>query len=143
MKLNLVFDIEPLTMNMAYPTGRNGVRHLSAKGKVYHRYISIITRLSLSKTNFKFNSKIHYSSMGIEFYSPCFKTKKNEISKIKPDTSNCIKLLEDAIFETIGVDDYLNIDFDYIRFRYAEKPRIIVEITIHNQEELFKIRQTE
>lgn len=134
MVLTITCDIEPMTLNMAYPSSKKGGRFLSKEGKVFKDYVYFKTIEALSKNEqFPIKNNIEfYTSMEIFFYSPKFFTKNGKISKNKPDTSNCIKLAEDAVFEALGIDDYLNIDFDGVRFRYSETPKIIIILRVHD-----------
>lgn len=134
MILTISCDIEPLTMNMAYPTGKNGRRYLSQEGKCFKEYIYHQTRNHLMKSEGfpACDTGDFFTSMELFFYSPKFLTKTGKISKNKPDTTNCIKLVEDAVFEAIGLDDYLNIDIDGVRFRYSKTPKIVIILRVHD-----------
>lgn len=132
--------LEPLTLNMAYPTNRaTGGRHVSTRAKAYKHAVYVIVRSLLNvNPNFKFDPSKHYLSMGIEFKSPSLIAKASKskglpkrISQNKPDTSNCIKLLEDSICSAIGIEDHFNLDFDYVKFRYAEKPMTTVLVRLN------------
>lgn len=126
-----LFHVEPLTMNMAYPTNKNGRRYLSKQGKEFKDYIEQVTWLS--KKGLMINPDIHFTRLSIRFFSPKFFTAKKTISKNKPDTSNCIKLLEDGIFSALGLNDYISLDFGHVTFRYAERARIEVTLEVFDQ----------
>lgn len=147
-KMILVVNIplEPLTHNMAYPTNRNtGGRHISSRAKEYKKSVSIIVSHLLNiNPSFKFDPSKHYLSMGIEFRSPTLiaqatkgkNAKPKRISQNKPDTSNCIKLLEDSICDAMGIEDHFNLDFDYVRFRYSEEPLTTVLVRLNPVENI-------
>lgn len=148
MELTIEIPIEPMTLNMAYPTNRRtGGRTTSPRAKAYKKAVFIIVRNALVRNQgFRFDVLKHYMSMGIEFRSPTIFAKEDKrknlpkrISKIKPDTSNCIKLLEDSICEAMNTEDHVNLDFDFVRFRYAEKPLTIVTIKLNPLENILDI----
>ena len=133
--LTVKIPLDPVSHNRAFPTGANGRRFLSAKGKGFKRAVELITKAAINKHKFTFDESIHYFTIGIDLYMPNLFTLKGIVSKGKVDTSNCIKLLEDSIFSAIGVDDYLVLGFDYIRVFRSKAPWIVVTIQKHLQSE--------
>ena len=134
MVLNIVINEEPFSLNGAYSNVKGKGRILTKKAESFKKIVSLQTSIALNKSeNFPIRAmKDFYFSTEIYFFSPKFLTKEKDISQNKPDTSNCIKLLEDGIFEALGIDDYLSIDFDCIRFRYSKEPKIIVILKVHD-----------
>lgn len=140
--MNLTIDIplEPMTLNMAYPTNKStGGRSVSPRARAYKKAVFIIVRNALVRNqDFRFDPSKHYMSMSIVFRSPSMIAKEDKrkklpkrLSQIKPDTSNCIKLLEDSICDAMNIDDHYNLDFDFVHFRYAEKAMTTVTITLN------------
>lgn len=133
--ITVSIDIEPMSLNQAYPENSRGRRTLSTKGRTYKEIIFWATKRVLIKEPLLIDPIQHFISMELHFFSPKFLTKGGEISKNKPDTSNCIKLTEDAICEALGIDDYLSVRFDLIDFSYSEKPKIIAILRRNFQSE--------
>jgi Holliday junction resolvase RusA-like endonuclease len=119
-------DITPLSMNMAYPRNpKTGRRYLSDRGKVFKDYVMMQTTLCLK--GFKIDKSKEYLAMEYHFFcSNLFKKDGTLTIRGRPDTSNCIKLTEDAVSKAIGVDDYLCLDIDRVTMNYAPKSKIIV-----------------
>jgi Holliday junction resolvase RusA-like endonuclease len=128
--LKIKIDEHALPLNRLYPSSASGRRFLSKEGSDFKKIVSLKTRQCLLQNDFKFNPETQYISTEFYFYTPKLLTKAGKINKKKPDTSNCIKALEDAIFETLGVDDCYNLDVTASVF-YAEKPSIIVILRTH------------
>lgn len=98
--MKVKINIRGMSHNQAYPTNAQGRRYLSLKGKEYKKIIA---------SHFK-NAKIHRESgeffhLTINFGFTDFFTKKGEVNSKRPDTSNGVKLIEDAISEAIGIND--------------------------------------
>lgn len=100
-ELNLYFEIEAITLNNAYPTSCQGRRFLSSRGKQFKHYISVKTKSEAKE--FKADAKAYKLNLLLGFSN--YFTKKNTVNKKRPDISNCIKLIEDSIFESLGVND--------------------------------------
>ena len=128
--LKIKIEINPLPLNRLYPTGASGRRYLSGEGASYKRIVAKETLEAVRQQGFSFNPETQYITSEFFFYTPKLITKEGKISKSKPDTSNCIKALEDGIFEALGVDDCYNLDVS-ASVHYSEKPCIIVLIRTH------------
>jgi Holliday junction resolvase RusA-like endonuclease len=129
--LVIKINAEGMPLNKAYPSSASGRRFLSKRGSDYKKLVTLITQQELKRSNFTFNPKTQYISTELYFYSPRLFTKDMRISKSKPDTSNLIKLLEDAIFAGLGIDDCYNLDFEKITYNYSSKPVIIAILRTH------------
>jgi Holliday junction resolvase RusA-like endonuclease len=136
--IKIKIEAEPVPLNRAYPTNRQGRRFLSKEGSDYKRLISIATRNAFLNQGFTFNPETQYISTEFFFYSPKLFTKQHKLNKKKPDTSNLIKLLEDAIFETLGIDDCYNLDFS-ANYSYSEKSIIVVILRTHHLSNKFDV----
>lgn len=129
--LKIKIDIDPMPLNRAYSTSRQGRRFLVKEGSDYKKIVAIKTKEALKDQPFRFNDELQYLTTEFFFYSPKLFTKQRKINRKKPDTSNCIKLLEDAIFETLKIDDCYNLDIN-AHYNYSESPMIVVIIRAHN-----------
>jgi Holliday junction resolvase RusA-like endonuclease len=129
--LTIKIDTAALPMNNVYPTSKTGRRFLSPKGRDFKLLVSRATRESYLKTGFAFDPETQYISSEIFIYTPKLFTKKNKINKNKADTSNCIKTVEDAVFEALGIDDCYNLDMS-VSVHQAEKPCIVFMISTHS-----------
>jgi Holliday junction resolvase RusA-like endonuclease len=128
--LTIKIDAHALPLNRLYPSSKTGRRFLSKEGSDYKRLVQIATRDAYLSQGFNFNSDTQFISTEFHFYTPKLLTKQGKISKAKADTSNCIKALEDGIFETLGIDDCYNLDIT-ASANYSEKPQIIVILRAH------------
>jgi Holliday junction resolvase RusA-like endonuclease len=116
-----------MTINQAYPANAQGRRFLCPKGKEYKKAISLATTNSILAQEFIPDSKFYKLSVAIKLTD--FYTKDNRVSKKRPDASNTIKLIEDAVCEMVGIDDNLVIHPSaYIHPQNFEKDSI--EITL-------------
>lgn len=99
-------------MNHAYPANKQGRRYLSEDGKVYKSQIILKTQVEKNKQNFVPDSQFYGLNLAFGFTN--FFNKDGSVCKKRPDSSNCIKLLEDAIFEGLGLNDRLVIESSQI-----------------------------
>lgn len=104
----------PLSMNHAYPTGKDGRRHLSAAAKSYKEDIGWIAKGKMMNKSSFINVMIK-----IDFYF------KNNMT----DTNNCIKLILDAMEGIVYVNDRQIVEEHYFRKFDKKNPRfeIIIE----------------
>jgi Holliday junction resolvase RusA-like endonuclease len=128
--LKIKIEADPIPLNRAYPTNKQGRRFLSKEGSDYKKLVSIATRNAFLDQGFGFDPDNQYITTEIFFYSPKLFTKQGKINRKKPDTSNLIKLLEDAIFETLGIDDCYNLDFLGVTYNHSEKSVIVVILRV-------------
>lgn len=124
------FPLKPVSLNMAYPTSRNGRRFLSAKGKEFKQAIEWEC-LKQNGRNIDFNKDNQYISLEIIFYMKNLFTKKGKINKNKMDCSNAVKLLEDSILGNYKIDDcyVLKIDTEQVQ---SENDCISVILRTHS-----------
>jgi len=128
--LTIKIQTNALPLNRLYPTNKSGRRFLSKEGSDYKKIVHVETYRAVREQGFSFNPKTHYLSSEIFFYTPKLITKKKEISKAKPDTSNLVKALEDAVFEVLGIDDCYNLDLN-ISVHYSKDPLIVFILRKH------------
>ena len=106
-KLSLEFPM-PISTNKAYVTTRSGRRILSSKGKVYKQQVKDIIgqKLALSP-NIVPEGPLHLKILllFLEVENKGWSTGKAKNRYKKIDVSNRVKLLEDAICESLGIDD--------------------------------------
>jgi len=131
--LTIKIPLEAVSLNQLYPSNKSGRRFLSASGKEYKEHVFHATRKALAKTEFTIDQNKHFLTLEIFFYTSKLLTKESKISKNKPDLSNCVKALEDAVFEAIGLDDYLVLGFDGIHQLPSVDPMIVVIVRKHLQ----------
>lgn len=130
MILKIKINAAPLSLNNVYSTSRSGRRFLTAKGKTFKELIKHATKRAQTAQGFVFNKNLEYLSSEVFYYTPKLFTLSGKINQKKPDTSNCFKVLEDAIFETLGIDDCYNLDVDAC-MRFSKEPIIIVILRTH------------
>lgn len=129
--LTITIKTDPLPLNRLYPTNKAGRRFLSKEGSDYKKIVHIETVNAIREQGFYFDPNTHYLTSEIFFYTPKLITKKGDISKSKPDTSNLVKALEDAVFEVLGVDDCYNLDLN-ISVHYSKEPVIVYILRQHH-----------
>ena len=130
--LTIKIPSEGMSLNQCYPTNKQGRRFLTPRGKEFKELVFHATRKALVKSPMAIDPEKHYLTMELFFYSAKLLTKAGKINKNKTDLSNKVKLLEDSIFEALGVDDYLNLGFEGIHTFYAPEPMIIAMVRKHS-----------
>ena len=108
-EINLTLPLPP-SVNKAYVTTRSGRRILSAAGKEYKRVVaSKVAEHCASRPETVFSEvplslsiDLHLATENKGWSKGTAKTRYKRI-----DASNRVKLLEDAFFEVLGVDDSL------------------------------------
>jgi len=129
--LIISIDAHALPLNRLYPSNRQGIRFLSKEGSNYKQLVKTATTMAYLEQGFTFNPETQYISTEFFFYTPKLLTKQGKISKSKPDSSNCVKALEDGIFQTLGIDDCYNLDIT-VQQHYSKEPKIIAILRAHN-----------
>lgn len=114
-----------------YPTSKGGRRYLSKEGTAFKAMVYQETIKTVRNSDFSFNPDNQYISSEIYFYTPKLLTKQRRINKTKPDTDNCLKALNDSIFEALGLDDCYNLDVS-ASVHYSEEPMIVVILRVHS-----------
>src|SRR5210317_796212 len=100
----------PLSVNKAYVSIGRGRRKLSTEGKIYKRMLvdTLAPHVTISNANI-------FSGIPLELHITLyFKSienkgwpKKTKERYKRVDVSNRVKLLEDALFDSLGLDDKL------------------------------------
>lgn len=124
-------DEKPLSVNHAYqtfqaknknPQGKQGWknkvwRKLTDEAASYQYLIretlglSDMTRNGGQKISFPDPSKGQGMALSLVFYFPANRLRrKDKQAYLKFDVSNCVKLVEDAVFEYLGIDDSVNLE---------------------------------
>lgn len=142
MILTVTINTKPVSSNRIYPSNRSGRRFLSKEGAAYKREIQIATRDAYLSQGFKFNIDTQFISSEVFFYSTKLLTKQGKLNKKKPDTDNCLKALFDSVFETLGIDDYLNMDCS-AQVLPSSEDKIIVILRAHHLSAKFDIFKTD
>lgn len=120
--LDTCIYIKPVGMNNIYSQNKNGRRFLSQKGKYYKEVIH--AACLKGKKNFD-PCKIKSYRVAYEFGVTDGLKKDGTIKRKRHDVDGFIKLVQDAGFESLGVDDSLvtklsatkNFDDDYIKIK--------------------------
>lgn len=131
------FDIEPVEQARPRATRMGkGIRLYDPKKvAVYKKQLGYLARQAMQERGLEpFNGPLEVC---MEFYRPVQailsqKERSRRLSgvhrpTVKPDLSNYIKALEDALNGILWADDNLIISLEAKKF-YAEKPHLIVEI---------------
>jgi len=126
MQLNFKFKVEALSSNRAYDNRRGG-RALTKEADRFKKYIYLEAKNQLKMP--KFDPENVWIQATYYFYSPRILTKKGLINKNKKDVSSCIKLLQDSIFDAMGLNDVL-ITRDSSSQFHAKDPFIFVNYNI-------------
>lgn len=117
----LIKDIVPPSLNHTYKQGKR--RYLSPKAKKFKEDFAIL--LGANKDRFRANLLLRDSLIKLKIYVclPTWKTKDGRVRK--NDISNRIKLIEDAFFDAIGLDDSYVWDIQVIKVVGPEKGILI------------------
>lgn len=97
MIFDIIVPVRALSLNQAYPTNKYGRRYLSDRAKEFKDIISrSVPRGKYTNGSF---------CLDLTFSFVDYWTKDKRVNKRRPDTSNCIKLIEDSVFEAMRLDD--------------------------------------
>lgn len=99
--LEFELNIFPPSLNQLYSTNRYGKRVLSKVGIDFKTTCDVLIRIKNLNSIGLRNNKL---KLELDFFYPWL-TKKKKIAKA--DLSNRIKVIEDAIFKALGLDDSL------------------------------------
>lgn len=94
---------KPPTLNNAYSSARHGRRFLVKSARDYKKMVSLIVR----GKKLVFDESDEFISVEIYFYLKDLITKKGRISKTSSDWDGLCKIIQDAVFDELGVDDSL------------------------------------
>lgn len=122
----------PPSVNKAYVTTRSGRRILSSKGKEYKRSVaSIVAKhcadkpsTSIDEVKLELTIKLH-----METENKGWSTGKAKTRYKRVDASNRVKLLEDALFSVLGVDDSLVFSLHVEKINCSGDPFTTVELS--------------
>lgn len=126
MQINFKFKTEALSSNRAYKNLRHG-RALTQEAKQFKKIIYYEAKNQLKLPVFDPNDV--WIQATYYFYSPKILTKKGLLNKNKMDVSSCVKLLQDSVFEAMGLDDVLITRYSSSQF-HAPDPFIFVNYNI-------------
>lgn len=132
MQINFKFDCEALSSNRCYKNLPRG-RALTTEAKNFKQFIYTLAKNQLNLPVYKTEALPYFGSKDIWieatyfFYSPKILTKAGSLNKNKLDVSSCIKLLQDSIFEAMGLDDYLITESSEKQMQ-SDKPLIFVSL---------------
>lgn len=131
--MRLALDLPmPPSVNKAYATTRGGRRILTQAGKDYKRRVATaVAAHCASSPDLVFQETP--LSLKICIYT---ETENKGWSKGKAknrykrlDASNRVKLLEDAVFSVLGVDDCLVFNLQVQKIRHTTTPYVSIELT--------------
>lgn len=95
----ITIKIKPMTFNSVYSTARTGRRFMTKEGKQYKALVSgyalVLRDLEGHDGPLKFSYEVHGPWL----------TKAGNISKTLGDLDGFLKLLQDGICETLGIND--------------------------------------
>jgi len=128
--LQIKIPCKPLTTNHIYGRSRFGSTFLKKEAKDFKKIVS-----SLVKTSIDFKEGKHFISVEYYFYLTSLYTKAGRINKKSIDLDNCLKILQDSIFNKLGINDAFILDQKSFK-RYGEKDCIIVIIRAERIESL-------
>jgi Holliday junction resolvase RusA-like endonuclease len=109
--------LPPSSNNAYYTDRRTGTRHLTNEAKVYKKRLGEIIMVKRRSQAVPFPEPPY--SVDYHFRFP---------NRRKRDLSNCLKLLEDAVFAAIGHDDRHVNDFHVWKYIDKERPGFLMEI---------------
>ena len=103
-------EIKPLSYNQYYKNSRTGKRIKTGAGLAYDEELGLLLGYHASALK-KFGREIDLSKdivkLEIFNYKTNFFRKDGELSKTAGDWDNPVKVLQDKIFKTMEVDDYI------------------------------------
>lgn len=99
--LQIVIPGKPVPLNNAYSNGFRGKRFMVKRAVDFKKMVASIVR----GKKFNFDERKHFISIEIYFYTAKLISKKGSVSKISGDIDGKIKLIVDAIFGELGIND--------------------------------------
>ena len=130
MILTITIPCKPLSTNHIYGRSKFGGTYLKKEAKQFKQMVS----LGINQ-KFNFNESKHYISVEYYFYMSDLYTKKGSINKKSLDLDNCLKILQDAIFDKLKINDAFILDQKSYK-RYGNENKIIVIIRAERKEAL-------
>ena len=123
--LQITIPHKPLTTNHIYGRTRFGKTYLKEEAKNFKEMVKGI--MNGSKLNY--DPKKHYISLETYFYLSRFYTNSGSINLKAGDIDNFKKILIDAIFESLCINDaYICDGFDRKRYGLEDKTIVIVKV---------------
>ena len=120
--LQIKIPCKPLTTNHIYGRSRFGSTFLKKEAKDFKKFVS-----SLVQSTIDFKEGKHFISVEYYFYLTSLYTKAGKINKKSIDLDNCLKILQDSIFDKLGINDAFVLDQKSFK-RYGENDCIFVII---------------
>ena len=128
--LEFKLDQKTMSMNQAYSVNNYGRRFLIKEGKEYKKMISLMVKVQANKNKLKYKNFKRFSCVYLFGFKNGLK-KDGEIKKGMYDYDSGIKLLQDAIFETLGYDDALIVS----SFQEKSFKKDFIEVVVYGSEE--------
>lgn len=127
MILTITIPGKPPTFNNAYSSGFKGKRFMVKPAKDFKKMVSTIVK----GKKIKFNDKEQFISVEIYFYLKNMITKSGTVSKTSSDYDGLIKIIQDAVFDELGIDDSL-ICHAIIKKLPSDKDQTVMIIRAHS-----------
>lgn len=109
--MNIRLEIKPLTYNQYYRNTKSGHRIKTGAGLAYDEELGELLKdyaAALSNFGKEIDLSKNIVRLQIQHYNPKFYVKDNSrLSKTAGDTDGIIKILQDKIFNAMGLDDYI------------------------------------
>lgn len=107
--MNIKLNIKPISYNQYYRSTRSGKRVKTGAGLAYEEELTyLLDDYSSELKEFGESLDLHKNIVRteIKIYNPdYFIQDGSRINKNSPDVDNCIKVLQDKIFDIMGKDD--------------------------------------
>lgn len=130
-------DLKPLSFNQAWRPITMGKSTRMIKSKEYRDFeIAVHEQMWKKLIDIKrfasdINSGNHYLKAEYTFYIKGVITKKGVISKRCIDVSNAVKVVEDCVFNQLGIDDALVVHLSATKVE-SDNNRICIKLTGHD-----------
>lgn len=125
-----ISGVAPISMNMAFPTGKGGRRFKSAQYKDFEKEVTKQLQSNYPQYIKAFKDKFdeyQYITMNYRFYFPFINKKGTRINLNSKDVSNCIKIIEDVISKNFGFNDSCVVSICACKI-HSENPSIEVDL---------------
>jgi Holliday junction resolvase RusA-like endonuclease len=125
--ITLKFDGKLISTNHAYFYDPRSKRKIMSKeGREFKKYITLST-IKQAKEIPKITKFNNYIEIEYFIYSPNVLCKDGSINMRKGDVDGSIKLLQDAIFDGLGIDDSLILE-SYTKQMHSQNSMTIVNV---------------